>query len=109
MNIRIQINAVEFKNTSAHAIENVTLSVIATHGRVSCSIVDAKNRCSTGFPTKGYSGGMLSVSWNNHQNKEFEQQFIVQQPVNSDSATHYKLTLLLSEFGQLDTQLELIN
>lgn len=105
---KLQINAVEFKNISDQVIENVTLSVISTGGHVSCSVVDANNRCGTGFPTKGYNGEMLSVSWSNQHNNYFEQQFTVQPPTSFDSKTYYKLTLLLSEVRQVEIAVEAI-
>lgn len=101
----VPINAVQFNNQSAHAIKNVTLSVQTTHGRVSCSVIEANNSCGTGFPAKSYSGEKLTVSWTNLHNKFFEQQIILQQPTVSGDATHYKLTLLLNEYGQVGSKL----
>ncbi len=106
---RLQVSAVEFKNQSANDLHQVTLSVAKTHGRVSCSVVDAYNSCGTGFPSKGYSGEELTISWTNQLNRAFTQQLIVPKPTDFESTSLYKLTLLLTESGQVESTLNSVD
>jgi hypothetical protein len=96
---KLEVAGLAFYNNTNNEIRNMSLKVAATGKMVSCNTVEPQSYCGTGFPTKYYQQTELLLSWQDHQQKQYNETVTITQPAPFLSHTAYIAVIKIDESG----------
>lgn len=98
----LHVSGLAFYNASNFAIENISLKVVKTGKMVSCSLVEEKNYCGTGFPMAKYKGAELSLRWQSGEVTHRRDKVMLKLPNEFDSSKRYVAVFKIDSNNQID-------
>ena len=99
---QLMVSGLAFYNDSKETIENVTLKVTETGKMVSCTLVEPKRYCATGFPQTHYKNTKLSLSWQVSGNYAVTNEVVFTKPAPVDSDISYIAAIKFNSTRGLD-------
>ncbi|MEC8328416.1 MAG: hypothetical protein VX100_20335 [Pseudomonadota bacterium] len=99
---QLTVSGLAFYNDSNETIENVTFKVTETGKMVSCTLVEPKRYCATGFPQTHYKNAKLSLSWQVSGNYAVTNEVVFTKPAPIDSDINYIAVIKFNSSTGLD-------
>ncbi|TMO86434.1 hypothetical protein [Pseudoalteromonas spongiae] len=99
---QLTVSGLAFYNDSNETIENVTLKVTETGKMVSCTLLEPKRYCATGFPQTHYKNAKLSLNWQVLGNHAVTNEVVFTKPASIDSDISYIAVIKFNSSTGLD-------